>query len=116
MSDGKHLLRGKDTVRQDVVGAVAGDLSRAVEVYETGLRQGGLPFVEMLYGHNLAAEQHLPYCGRHAVTEAIHDRDKTHRADSPDQRCDRMICQIVHQLGGLAEIGTRDDLHLGTGV
>ena len=56
VSDGKHLLRGKGTIRQDVVGAVAGDLSRAVEVYETGLRQGGLPSVEMLYGHDLAAE------------------------------------------------------------
>ena len=27
-----------------------------------------------------------------------------------------MVCQIVHQLGGLAEIGTRDDLHLGTRI
>ena len=70
----------------------------------------------MLDGHDLAAEKNLAHGGRHAVAEAVHDGDKAHGADSPDQRGDGVVGQVVHQLGRLAEIGPGDDLHLGPGV
>ena len=66
--------------------------------------------------HDFAAEQHLPNGGRHAVTEAVHDRDKAHGADRPDQNCDLVVGQIVHELRRLAEIGAGNDLHLRTRI
>ena len=111
-ADGQRLADLERAVH-DVIGAVAGDLCRTVEVDVQDVRQVLLQLVQVLDGHDLAGEEDGAQRVRFAVVERVHRRDEAQRAHRPDEHGRAAVAQKIHQLGRLGEVRGGDDLHGG---
>ncbi len=101
---------------QHIIGTVACNLRRSVQIDVHRIRQILLPDIQLFDRHHLTREADRPHRLRCAVIQGIHNGDKTHRADRPDQNRGLLLAKIVHQLRRIAEVLPRNELHLRTGV
>ena len=113
-ADGQALARLERAVH-DVIGAVAGDLRRAVEVDVHHVRQILLQLVEVLDGHHLAGEHDGAQRRRNPVIQRVHRGDEAQRGHRPHQHRGPAVAQKVHELRRLGEVSGGDDLHRRAG-
>ena len=97
-----------------IVGAVAGNLRGAVQIYKQGLWQAAAPGVQMLYRHDLPAEENLIQMRGHAVGKAFQGGDDAQGGNSPYGRGDFPVTQVVQKAGGDGKQFLWNDLQCGS--
>ena len=100
---------------QHIISAVAGNFGRAVEIHIDGVRKILLPLIELPDRHDFSAEHYKAHRLRRFIVQRVHDGDKTHRTDRPDQNTCLLFAEIIHQCCRRAEIFSRNNLHFRAG-
>ena len=105
LADGQNLVVGVGAV-YNIIGAVAGDLRRTVEIDVAGLRHMGAPVIENLARKQFSGEHDLPQIQGLDRVEGPQRRQNLHGRRSPDQGVDPPFIQpgdeaLGHEKQGL---------------
>ena len=101
---------------QDVIGAVAGDLRRAVEVYISHIRQMLPEFLQGLQGHDLSGVEDPLHRLRGPVVQGVEAGDQAQGRHGPDHGGGSGVAEEVDKLGGQGEEPPGHHRQTGSGL